>query len=107
MKMETFMHQGTGLTQSYASLNGDRTTKKFIANKIDTVGAIKRPPAQMHPERERKTFQVHHISNDEGLLKVTVLEMSMKLRFHSMFYIKIQNCASLQKATTSMTTILM
>lgn len=31
-----------------------KTPKKFIANKIDTVGAVKRPPAQMQPERERE-----------------------------------------------------
>lgn len=45
---------------SYASLYGDKNTKKFIANKIDTVWAVKRPPAQIQPEREKeRTFQVH------------------------------------------------
>lgn len=58
------MRQRSSLTQSYASLYGDQNTKKlFIANKIVTVGAVRRPPAQMQPERKKKEkpFQVHYI----------------------------------------------
>lgn len=74
-----FVHQRIRLIQSYASLYGDQNTKNFIANKTDTVGAVKRPPARMQPERERerKTKTVHYIENDEGLLNFTELNMSI------------------------------